>query len=141
MVSITVDTSVTMAWCFRDEATPYARSVFARLRTTGAVAPVIWTLEVANALLMGERRQRLTQNDVVRFIQILRGLPITVDDQGVAGALGPILHLARAQNLTAYDASYLELALREGLPLATQDNRLRAAASAIGIPLVTADEH
>jgi predicted nucleic acid-binding protein len=94
---------------------------------------------VANTLVVGERRGRMTQGQVARFVQTLRSLPIEVDDQTWAVIVNPVMALARQENLSAYDASYLELAARRGLPLATQDSRLRAAADRIGVELVSED--
>ena len=135
-MAIVMDASVTMAWCFEDEATPYTEAVLDLLRNTGAVVSAVWPLEVANVLLVGERRQRLTPARTARFVQLLQSLPITVDTEVLTRALGPVLALAREPGLTAYDATYLELAMREGLPLATQDAQLSAAATRLGVPLV-----
>jgi predicted nucleic acid-binding protein len=96
--------------------------------------PAIWPLEVANVLLVSERRQRLTQAQTTRFVELLQALPITVD-RGQKG-LDSLLALGREHKLSAYDAAYLELATRLGLALATQDARLSAAAIAIGVSLV-----
>ena len=129
-----LDTSVTMAWCFEDEVTPYTEAVLDRLETTTALVPPVWQLEVANVLLVGERRKRLTQAQTARFTQLLRALPIV--SEGREG-LAALLAVGREHNLSAYDASYLALALASGLPLATSDAKLRAAAERAGVPLVT----
>ena len=100
-----------------------------------AHVPGLWPLEVANALLVGERRGRTTAADAAHFLAILSAFPITVDDETVARAWADTMHLARAHNLSAYDAAYLELAMRRGLPLATLDDKLKAAAVAVGVPL------
>jgi predicted nucleic acid-binding protein len=86
-------------------------------------------LEVANALCIGERRQRLQVSDIARFAELLQALPIRVDSLELSRAMGPVLAMARAHRLSSYDACYLELAMREGLPLATQDARLREIAT------------
>lgn len=135
-MAFVVDASVSMAWCFEQETTPYTEAVLDRLIDHGAVVPAIWPLEVTNILLVGERRQRITQAQTAQFIQRLQSLPITVDTEAISGASGPVLALGRAQGLSAYDASYLELAMRQGLPLATQDTRLGEAAARVGVPLV-----
>jgi len=135
-MAFVVDASVALAWCFEDEATPYAESVLDRLQQTAAVVPAIWPLEVANVLLTAERRQRLTEAQTVRLAQLLRGLPITIDTEGLTQALGSTLSLGREYGLSAYDTSYLELAMRQGLSLATQDAALREAAARAGVPLV-----
>ncbi len=131
-----LDASVSLAWCFEDEETSYASEVFDRLRTDRALVPTIWPLEVANTLLVGECRGRLTLAMSTRFVRTLSGLSITVDDRTSSVALGSVLGLSREQGLSAYDASYLELAAREGLPLATQDSRLQAAAERIGVEIL-----
>ena len=131
-----VDNSVVMAWCFEDEASTYTEGVLDQLRGTQALVPVIWPLEAANVLLIAERRDRLTEAQAAHFAQLLQGLPILVEEADVARTLGPILAVGRAHRLTAYDAAYLELAARQGLPLATQDSRLRKAAGNAGVALL-----
>ena len=133
-----LDASVALAWIFAAEATPYSEAVLRRLRRSGATAPVVWPLEVANALLMGERRGRITSIETSRAVRILRRLPITVDDGALAQAWSTVLTLARDHGLTSYDASYLEVAVRLDLPLATLDARLGSVATRIGVPLVEA---
>jgi predicted nucleic acid-binding protein len=125
-----------MAWCFQDESTAYTESVFDRLWETDVLVPAIWPLEVGNVLLSGERAHRLTQADTARFLQVLQALPIIVDTQTSPRAFGPVLALGRENGLSAYDAAYLELAMREGLALATLDESLRTAAGRAGVPLV-----
>lgn len=134
-MAFVVDNSVAMAWCFADETTPYSEAVLDRLQDTGAFVPAIWPLEAANILLLAERHGRITQAQTVRLTQFLRGLPITVDTGSLALTFGSVLELGRAYGLTSYDASYLELAMRAGIPLATLDARLRNAAASIGVPL------
>lgn len=135
-MAFVVDASVTMSWCFADEATPYTEAVLTRLDGESAIVPTIWPLEVANVLLVAERRGRLTKAQTARLTAILRAMPISIDHTDVLVVLGPVLALGREHHLSAYDASYLELAMREGLPLATQDERLRTAASRAGAALV-----
>ncbi len=112
-----LDGSVTMVWGFEDEANGYATAILERMPDLEAHVPPLWALEVANALLVGERRCRITPAETARFLAILATFPITVDDETVAHAWADTMHLARAQNLSSYDAAYLELALRRGLPL------------------------
>lgn len=131
-----LDASVTIAWCFSDQTTPYAESVLDRLRNTEAFTPPIWPLEVANVLLVGERRQRLTQVGTTRFLEFLGSLPIRVDEEALARALGSVLAVGREFRLSAYDAAYLELAARRGLPLATEDEGLMAAAARLRVQLL-----
>ena len=133
-----LDCSVTMAWCFDDEATAFTSSVRDRSADEGALVPSIWPLEVANAVIMGERRKRLDATRGSRFLALIGGLPILVDDQTSAQAWSATMLRARAHNLSAYDASYLELAVRRGLPLACLDGKLRAAALAAGVATFSA---
>jgi predicted nucleic acid-binding protein len=95
--------------------------------------PSIWRLEVGNALLVAERRRRCTQADTTAWTRFLQALPISVDDETSTRAWDDVLVLARAQSLSAYDATYLELAVRLGLPLATLDEKLNAAAANAGV--------
>ena len=133
---IVLDASVALAWCFQDEATPYAGRVLDLLAADSAVVPPIWPLEVANAISTAERRQRLELAAGSRFVELLRALPIRLDEASLDRALGNVLNVAREHRLSSYDASYLELAMREGLPLATADERLAEAARAAGVDLV-----
>ena len=129
-----LDGSIALAWYFKDEANRYADAVAARFPLARAAVPQIWPLEVANAVLMGERRQRSTEAQAAKWLTYLGFLPIIVDDETNDRAWGEVLSLARGHRLSAYDAAYLELALRRGLPLATLDDKLKAAASAAGVP-------
>jgi predicted nucleic acid-binding protein len=128
-----LDGSVALAWYFKDEADPYADAVAASIPGRQPVVPTVWPLEVANAVLMGERRKRSTEAQAARWLAYLGSLPITVDDATTARAWSDVLHLGRAHSLSAYDAAYLELALRRGLPLATLDDKLKVAAAAAGV--------
>jgi predicted nucleic acid-binding protein len=130
---LVLDCSVSMAWCFEDECDAYADSVLAALAEAEACVPSIWTAEVANVLLVAERRQRITVADSAQFVELLGHLPIAVDEGGCRRCHGPVLDLARRTGLSAYDACYLDLAMRLGAPLATRDDRLREAASGNGV--------
>ena len=130
-----LDGSVTLAWLFHDEQDPYADAIVAKLPNLAMLVPRLWHLEVANVLLVGERRGRCSQTDTTNWLSYLSGLPIEVDGLTEDRAWSDTVHLARLQGLSAYDAAYLELAMREGVPLATIDSRLRAAAQAVGIAL------
>jgi predicted nucleic acid-binding protein len=132
---LVLDSSIALAWCFADEKDAYADAIAAELPNLEVVVPALWHLEVANALLMGERWSRSTQADTANWTSFLGTFPVTVDDETIARAWNDTLNLARAQNLSAYDAAYLELALRRGLPLATLDAKLKTAAGATGVPL------
>lgn len=136
MSSFVLDTSVTMSWFFEDEATPTSMEVLDALRNSQALVPSLWPLEVANVLLVAERRGRTNEARSSRFVALLNSLPIVVDSSTADQALATTLHLGRQFGLSSYDASYLELAMREGCPLATQDEKLRSAAIKCGVPLL-----
>jgi predicted nucleic acid-binding protein len=133
--SLVIDCSITMAWYFKDEATTYTRAVQASLASHRAAVPGLWPLEVANVLLVGERRNRSTQAQATKWLRLLEALPIAVDAETPSVAFNKVLGLARGHGLTAYDAAYLELAIRLGLPLATLDDALKRAAQTVGVPL------
>lgn len=128
-----LDGSVTMAWYFKDEANDFANAVRDGMDRSQAVVPSLWPLEVANTVVMGERRNRSTPAQAATWLGFLGALPIVVDGETSARAWSETLSLARAHNLSAYDAAYLELAMRRGLPLATLDGKLKAAATAVGV--------
>lgn len=130
-----LDGSVTMVWGFEDEADAYADAILNKMPQLQAHVPALWPLEVANVLLVGERRRRITLADSARFLAILGTFPIAVDDETTARAWVETIHLARAHKLSSYDAAYLELAIRRGLPLATIDKDLKKAAITIGVKL------
>lgn len=134
---LVLDGSLALAWYFADEADPYADAVAQGLATREAVVPSLWRLEIANTLVVGERRKRSTEAQAAAFIARLEMLPIVVDDETDARAWGETIRLARTHTLSAYDAAYLELAMRLGLPLASLDDKLKAAARAVGVPLFT----
>ncbi len=131
-----VDASVALAWCFADEASELADRVLDRLEHDEALAPAIWPLEVANGLRTAERRGRLNLAEVAQVRELLTALPVEVEGVRLDTALGEVAELARRLDLTAYDASYLALAARRGLPLATADDRLRRACEQAGVELV-----
>ena len=137
MARLVADASVTLTWCFEDEATPRTDALLAKLRTDDeAVVPAHWPVEVANALLVAIRRGRISREKEARFFQDLRALPIHIDPKSSENAFGRVFALAQQYGLTAYDAAYLELAIRESLPLATLDDDLRKASRAAGVSLV-----
>ncbi|MBC7292942.1 MAG: type II toxin-antitoxin system VapC family toxin [Thermoleophilia bacterium] len=133
--SFVLDASVALAWGFESESNSYTEAVLEALVEGQAFVPGVWLLEVGNGLLVAERRGRLTHADVVQFLSLLQELPITVELECPERMLGEVLALAHEQGLSTYDASYLDLAMRLGLPLATQDQVLRQAASRCGVPL------
>lgn len=132
-----LDASVTVAWCFEDERTPHVEALLKRLFVSPAIVPQLWPFEVANVLAMATRKGRVTQAERSRFLGMLITSPVTIDHSKSPLAFRDVLPLAETHRLTVYDAAYLELALRRGLPLATLDKALAAAAaSAAGVPLL-----
>lgn len=129
-----LDCSLTISWFFEDETDAYAESVEDSLGIAIALVPSIWPLEVANALIMGERRKRATEAKVTTFLTLLKSLPISTDDETTSRAWQESIGLARTYQLSVYDAAYLELALRRGLPIATRDDKLKSAALSAGVP-------
>ena len=130
-----LDTSVTLSWHFDDEISPYADRVLGALGGDSALAPAIWAIEVANGLAVGERRGRLSGARLLQAVEETLALPVAVTNYSTLDALRSVLALAREYRLTAYDAAYLELAIREGLELATQDEDPRRAATQAGVTL------
>ena len=131
-----IDNSVIMTWAFRDENNPYADAVLGHLATAPAIVPSVWPLEVVNVMLVAERRSRLQQADSVRFITLLSQLPIVVDRDWPDSRMEELLAIGRANDLSSYDASYLYLAMRRGIPIATLDEKLITAAQRVSIPLL-----
>jgi predicted nucleic acid-binding protein len=129
-----VDTSVTMAWCFEDEATDATEAVLDRLKDERAIAPALWSFEVANVLLVAEHRGRLTETQSSHFLALLEQLPIDVEDDAVDAA--ELVAVGRRHLLSGYDAAYLALAERRGAPLATCDERVAAAARTAGVQVL-----
>ncbi len=133
MSGLVLDCSVAVAWCFEDEASPETDAILERVRDEGALVPALWHLELGNVLVQAERRKRLTAADTTTRLELIADLPIVTDDETPTRALREVLTLARAEGLTTYDAAYLELAMRKGLPLATKDRTLRDAAKRAGV--------
>ncbi len=129
-----LDCSVTVAWFFEDEFDKYSELVRQALLKKGvaAVTPSIWPAEVTRVLYQAERRKRIDAAQVNQAVRVLSQLPIEVDYLPL-GSMGHVLRLCRTHTLTSYDALYLELALRENMPLATGDKKLKASAAAAGI--------
>ncbi len=132
---LVLDASVTLTWLFADEGCAYGDDLAREMPSSRAVVPHLWHLEIADAICVGERKRRVTPRQSQAFLADLRSLPITADHQSAVGAWEHTLPLARLYQLTAYDAAYLELALRRGLPLATLDDSLQKAAMSAGIAL------
>ena len=133
-----IDASVALAWCFGDERTEATVSLLERLQTDAAAVPNLWHLEVANGLALAERRGRITRAESAELIALLETIEIVVDGETPVRAFTRVLDLAREERLTAYDASYLELAMRLGLPLASKDADLCDAAERLGVSVLRA---
>jgi predicted nucleic acid-binding protein len=131
--ALVITSSAALSWCFEDEASAESDALFERVRDQGAVVPGLWHLEVTNVLLQAEKRGRITTGDVGIHLELIAQLPVTTDDETTARAWREILALARAEGLTTYDATYLELAIRRGLPLQTKDAALISAAQRSGV--------
>jgi predicted nucleic acid-binding protein len=135
-MSFVVDASVTLAWCFEYEQTPAVMALLDRVAEKGAVAPLLWPVEAINGLLMAERRGRITAAVRQRLAGFLRELPISIDDETAIRVWTATAHLSEQHRLTAYDASYLELAMRLGVPLGTSDKLLTVAARTAGVEVL-----
>ena len=138
MTDMVIDASLALAWCFKDELTETATRLLEELRSGAAAVPLLWPIEVANVLAIAERRKRITLAESAQLIALLETLEIDVDGETSALAFTRILDLAREQRLTAYDAAYLELAMRLGVPLASKDGDLCDAAERVGVKAVRA---
>ncbi len=126
--SFVLDCSVSMAWCFDDERTAYTDAILENFKNKTAVVPTLWPLEVANVLLLSKRKKRITEIQSANFIDALSALPIVIDPSTSAKAMHSIFVIASQYELTIYDATYLELAIREEIPLLTLDKGLQNAA-------------
>ena len=135
MDEIVVDNSIVMCWCFADQATERSDAVLAHLRKNKAVVPAVFPLELGNAVVASERRKKLSRADAQHFLRLIQALPLRVDQELPQRQLGDILALARQYDLSTYDASYLDLSMRAGLALATEDGSLRGAARRAGVTL------
>ena len=132
-----MDASVALAWCLPDEGSEYADRVLVALDGQTVVVPAVWALEIANGLLVAERRQRLKQPDVLRFVSLLEGLSIQQDQLSVTESVTKVAPLGRTYGLSTYDAAYLEVAIRHGAPLATLDRTLQQAARRSGVEILS----
>lgn len=135
MARFVADASLTLTWCFEDEATVWTDALLARLKSGDeVVVPAHWPVEVGNAILVAIRRGRIPRDKAMRFFGDLHALPIRIDPGSADAALDQVFVLAELHDLTLYDAAYLELAMRAGLPLATLDAELENAAKAEQVP-------
>lgn len=129
MVTLFVlDCSITMSWCFKDETNIDAHKILLALKNKKALVPCVWTLEVLNSLKVAQNKKRITQAKTNHFITLLQSLPIEIDNNYKYLKNNLILDLMNKHNLTAYDASYLELAIRYSTPLISFDKELCEAA-------------
>jgi predicted nucleic acid-binding protein len=132
-----LDASVALCWYFPGQKTPYTEAIFDRLASGDeAVVPALWPLEMVNSLVVAAREKAITLAQLDTFIADLKDLPIAVDLGGVGRSYSSIVRLSRQHQLSSYDAAYLDLALIEGVALATLDKNLRAAARACGVELL-----
>lgn len=141
-MNFVLDASVTMSWLLRDgkpAANDYAGEVLDAVvsQDLQPIVPVTWGLEVANVIAKAEARELVTQAQSEAFLEMLNDLGILVDFETFPKSLGETLQLARRYRLSSYDSSYLEIALREGLRLATLDADLRKAAKKAGVTLLS----
>lgn len=140
-VKFVLDCSIVMAWCFEDEITDYSEQVFESFSHVTAIVPALWPLEVSNALLTAERKKRIATIKSIEFKESLGLLPIQIDYETSKRAMGSIMEVAREMRLTIYDACYLELAMRNSLPLATFDNDLIRAVQKLNLKTFDPNKH
>jgi predicted nucleic acid-binding protein len=132
-----VDASVALCWYFPGQKTPYTEAVLDRLATGDeALAPALWPFEMVNSLVVAARHKAISPGQLDTYIADLKELPIMVDLDGVGRSYSSILRLCRQHQLSAYDAAYLDLALIEGVAVATLDKNLREAAKVCGVELL-----
>jgi len=137
MPGFIADASATLPWCFADEATPWTEGLLDRLQGgEEVVVPAHWPIEVMNGLIMAVRRKRIDLDRVARFATDLASLTVRIEPPCAAALWYTVLGMATKHDLTVYDAAYLELALRIGLPLATLDGDLQRAARSEGVTLL-----
>ncbi|MHB1606665.1 MAG: type II toxin-antitoxin system VapC family toxin [Leptospirales bacterium] len=119
---------------FKDERNEYAEAVLECFEAGEAFVPAIWPLEVGNVLLVVERKKHLSEASTNRFLALVNNLPITVEQESPERMLKEIVSLARENGLSTYDASYLDLAMRLGLPISTKDASLLKVAKKCQVP-------
>lgn len=135
-MSLVLDASVALAWVHPDEASAHLDSLLDRVRAEGALTPPIWLYEVSNVLTLSMRRGRIGPADRASILTELRALGVRISDSPTEETWAATLRLADEYRLTVYDAAYLELAMRRGLPLATLDERRGEAARAAGVAVL-----
>lgn len=135
-MSFVLDASIALSWCFTDEASAHTWSLLERLEQETAYVPSLWALEMSNILILAERRKRVSYAHVILSLELISSLSIQVDEETSYRAFHETSQLAHKEKLTSYDASYLELALRLGMPLATKDKTLAKVAKKLGVSLI-----
>ena len=136
MTGFVLDCSIAASWCFKDQATPQTDRLLDRARRDGAAVPALWSWEVANILTIALRRARITPSEANACLWLFALLPISIDAGSHARAWRETFQIAQAHKLTAYDAAYLELALRLNWELATRDAALIRAAGTLGVTVL-----
>ena len=137
MSGFVLDASTTLAWCFDDETSMLVvDSILERLNSEPAYVPSLWMLEIVNVLVLAERKQRISYAKIIDFIESLKVFDVRIDNETSTRAFHEIINLAYTEKITSYDATYLELAMRLGLPLATQDQQLQKTATKLGVKIL-----
>ena len=136
-MSFVVDASVTAAWCIEGEQTDPALRLLDRLKTgEQALVPALWSFEITNTLWAARRSGRVSASEAKACLDLLRVLPIEVEFEPPARVFGSVSDLAVRYDITVYDAAYLDLAIRDRLPLATLDAALARAAQQAGVTVL-----
>lgn len=130
-MAFVVDNSVVMGWLLPAQATAYTRRILQRVRREQMIVPSLWSVELANVMIVRQRRGAMTAAQVHGALQRVQRLKIAIDSERVAPA--NLVAIGERHGLSAYDAAYLELAQRRGIPLATEDDQLKRAARAAGV--------
>ena len=135
-MAFVADCSVVLAWCFKDEATDETGLVLRRARQESICVPSIWPIEVANTIVLGKRKGRIDAAQRDEFLEVLDSIHVVIEHAELGVIMRETMRLAEHHRLTAYDASYLELAMRRSLSLASRDRELVAAARQVGVELI-----
>ena len=135
-MSFVLDASIALSWCFSDEASAKSWLLLERLEEETAFVPSLWPLEITNILILAERQKRISYAHVIQSLELMENLSIRIDEETAYQAFHKTCQLAHHEKLTSYDASYLELALRLGIPLATKDRALARVAKKLRISLL-----
>jgi predicted nucleic acid-binding protein len=132
-MAFVLDASIVLAWFLPDESSPAADTLLERMQQEDVFAPAIWPLEIANALLVAERRKRISTVERLEFLEHLAALPVLLDRPHTADDLPALSEVGREHSLSIYDACYLQLAQSRRIALATFDRELRAASARMGV--------